>query len=113
MHAFHDHVAVITGAASGIGCALAEGLARRGCHLALIDVDGEGLHGLAAQLQTQRRVSAHVVDVAHCDQMDSLPDAVMQQHGRVDIQVNGDDPLQVVAGVALKWPRQRHARIGN
>lgn len=42
--------AVITGAAGGLGAALARGLAEAGAHLALCDIDGEGLDGLAATL---------------------------------------------------------------
>ena len=45
---FADRTAVITGAASGIGAALAHGLAARGCRLALADIDREGLDRIAA-----------------------------------------------------------------
>src|ERR1051326_8751597 len=43
-----DGVAVLTGAAMGIGAALANCLASRGCHLALVDRDREGLAVVAA-----------------------------------------------------------------
>jgi NAD(P)-dependent dehydrogenase (short-subunit alcohol dehydrogenase family) len=43
MTILQGRVAVITGAASGIGQALAENLSAHGCHLALVDVDEEGL----------------------------------------------------------------------
>jgi NAD(P)-dependent dehydrogenase (short-subunit alcohol dehydrogenase family) len=50
MGPFHDRVAVITGAASGIGRALALALAAGGARVAGLDVQPEGLHTLAAQL---------------------------------------------------------------
>jgi NAD(P)-dependent dehydrogenase (short-subunit alcohol dehydrogenase family) len=58
-------VAVITGAASGIGAALASNLAGRGTHLALADRNPEGLR-LAAGVARDKgvTVSEHVLDVA-------------------------------------------------
>jgi short-subunit dehydrogenase len=95
MRSFENHVCVITGAASGIGRALAIHLAQSGCHLALVDVQEDRLRELAAQLRTpQRQVSFHITDVGNHDQMHSLPDTVLQQHGRIDILVNN-------AGVSL------------
>jgi short-subunit dehydrogenase len=95
MQSFDNLVGVITGAASGIGRALATHLAQSGCHLALVDVQKDRLNELADQLRSsQRRISVHVVDVGSDDQMRSMPDAVLQQHGRVDILINN-------AGVSL------------
>lgn len=104
MLSFLDHVSVITGAASGIGRALAVHLARSGCHLALVDVQGDRLQELAEQLRIpERRVTIHVVDVADHDQMRSLPDDVLQQHGRVDILINN-------AGVSLAGPFEQYSQ---
>ena len=46
-----DRVAVVTGAASGIGRAIALALARRGCHLTLVDIDAGGLGATAREAE--------------------------------------------------------------
>jgi short-subunit dehydrogenase len=92
--------AVLTGAASGIGRALALELARRGVHLALVDRDAPGLAATAAGLAgtgpggTTPRVSAHVADLADRGAIRALPAAVADHHPRVDLLINN-------AGVAL------------
>jgi NAD(P)-dependent dehydrogenase (short-subunit alcohol dehydrogenase family) len=93
--ALRDQVAVVTGAASGIGAALAEVLAARGCHLALGDVNAGGLAEVAARTSGRGvRVSTHVLDVADAAAVAALPAAVLAEHGRVSVLVNN-------AGVAL------------
>jgi short-subunit dehydrogenase len=88
-------VAVVTGAASGIGRAVAAGLARRGCHLALVDVDRDGLAEAAGSLALPGlRISRHLVDVSDRAAVAGLPEALASTHGRVDLLVNA-------AGVAL------------
>jgi NAD(P)-dependent dehydrogenase (short-subunit alcohol dehydrogenase family) len=88
-------VAVITGAGSGIGRATALSLARRGCHLALCDIDESALEQLRAQaLATGMRASAHPLDVASREAVAALPAAVFEAHGRADLLINN-------AGVAL------------
>jgi len=87
--------AVITGAASGIGAALAADLAARGCNLALADVNATGLHAVAARVRaTGVKVSEHTLDVADKAAVTALPDAVLGEHGGVTLLVNN-------AGVAL------------
>ena len=90
-----NRVAVITGAGGGIGRATALSLARRGCHLALADIDGAGLKQTQALASAAGvRVSAHSLDVANREAVATLPAAVLQEHGRADLLVNN-------AGVAL------------
>jgi short-subunit dehydrogenase len=88
-------VAVVTGAASGIGRATAILLANRGCGLALVDVDTSGLDETAARCRARgQNVSVHRVDVADRAQMEVLPAAVIAQHSHVELVFNN-------AGVAL------------
>ncbi|HJR05799.1 MAG TPA: SDR family NAD(P)-dependent oxidoreductase, partial [Pyrinomonadaceae bacterium] len=85
--------AVVTGAASGIGRAIAVSLARRGCHLALADVDESGM-AETAELTRGVRVSRHRVDVADRLAVAEFPSIVAAEHGGVDVLVNN-------AGVAV------------
>ena len=89
MKNFRGRVAVITGAASGIGRALSIALAERGCDLALVDVN-EGDLDETASLSRRHgvNVSTHRIDVSSREAMGALPDAVESEHGRTDIVVN-------------------------
>ena len=90
-----DGVVVLTGAASGIGAALALNLARRGMHLALVDLNPAGLESTASQARAIGvNVSTHVLDVADHAAVAALPAAVLARHERVTALVNN-------AGVAL------------
>ena len=102
-----NRTAVITGSASGIGRAIAVSLARRGCNLALADVNDAGLSGTARMAQlaqldrTNRtaprsalRISQHRIDVADRRAVAAFPQAVTAAHPGVDILVNN-------AGVAI------------
>jgi NAD(P)-dependent dehydrogenase (short-subunit alcohol dehydrogenase family) len=102
-----NRTAVITGAASGIGRAIAVSLARRGCNLALADVNDAGLSETARMAQlahtepTNRtssrsplRISRHHLNVADRRAVAAFPGAVIAAHPGVDILVNN-------AGVAV------------
>ncbi|MCC6663595.1 MAG: SDR family NAD(P)-dependent oxidoreductase, partial [Polyangiaceae bacterium] len=73
MKRLRDRVAVVTGAASGIGRATAIALADRGAHLALVDVNERGLAEVRSEVEGRgRRASAHdcdVADRARCDEV--------------------------------------------
>jgi short-subunit dehydrogenase len=86
--------AVITGAASGIGRATAQSLARRGCHLALADVNEAGLEETARSCASGARITYHRLDVGERDAIAAFPDVVRNAHNNINLLVNN-------AGVAL------------
>lgn len=87
---FEHKVAAITGAASGIGRALALELASRGAHLALCDLDEEGLAETARMLQVHRgcTVTTEVLDVSDRDAVEAWAGSVAAHHGRVNLVFN-------------------------
>ena len=92
-------VAVVTGAASGIGRALAHRLATEKMSLALADVDDAGLQKTASEIaertgEKKLHVSTHLVDVSDARHMEQFASEVVQQHERVTLLINN-------AGVAL------------
>jgi len=88
-------VAVVTGAASGIGRALAFELAREGAELALSDVDEAELAETGRRAEALgARVSSERVDVADRAAMERHAAFVLAQHGRVNLVINN-------AGVGL------------
>lgn len=87
----HGKVAVVTGAASGIGRALAMGLRTKGCHLALVDVDLDGLSRLRldlAEFHSQAAVTTHVADVGNRSRMRTLAREVAEAHGAIHLLIN-------------------------
>jgi butyryl-CoA dehydrogenase len=92
---FGGRVAAVTGAASGIGRALADQLARRGTHLALSDVDEIGLAETVAACEGQGvKVTSQRVDVADRAAVEAWAAQVVADHGAVHLVFNN-------AGVAL------------
>jgi NAD(P)-dependent dehydrogenase (short-subunit alcohol dehydrogenase family) len=95
-----NRTAVVTGAASGIGRAIAISLAVRGCNLALCDVNDNGLYATSASINTPSwsgaplRVTQHHLDVSDRAAIAAFPVEVLAAHPGVDILVNN-------AGVAL------------
>ncbi|MGI9277320.1 MAG: SDR family NAD(P)-dependent oxidoreductase [Endozoicomonas sp.] len=89
MKDFNNKVAVITGAGGGIGRAMALNLAGQGCHLALVDLNPEGLAETAAQLEKFGvNVSQHVANVTDRSRMEALPEEVLAEHGKVNLLMN-------------------------
>ncbi|MGC2485170.1 MAG: SDR family NAD(P)-dependent oxidoreductase [Acidimicrobiales bacterium] len=77
--------AVVTGAGSGIGAAIAHELARHGHHVIVTDVD------VASAIETASAIEAaeaHALDVTDPKSCDALVEAVVAQHGRLDVWVS-------------------------
>lgn len=81
-------VAVVTGAASGIGRALAQELAEHGCLLALGDMDMAGLQQTARMLPSDLDVVLSKVDVSDREAVHSWAQEVADHFGRIDLVVN-------------------------
>lgn len=89
MNDFTDKVAVITGAGSGIGRALAVDLAGRGAKLAISDVDTEGLAATRESCEALGAdVHAATLDVTDRDGVFAYADEVETYFGRVNLVVN-------------------------
>jgi len=86
--------AAVTGAASGIGRALALELAARGCDLALADRDEAGLQAVSAEIGNRQKVTVHRVDVGEPKEIADFAAAATSAHPGLNIVVNN-------AGVAL------------
>lgn len=99
MKSLEDKVAVITGAGSGIGRALALDLARRGTLLALSDIDDAGLAQTVELVRGAgvREVRSDHLDVADRAAFGAYAEAVADHFGRINLAVNN-------AGVALNGP---------
>ena len=84
-----DRVAIVTGAAVGIGEAIALALARFGAHVAVCDRDVENLDATADAIERDgRRVVAGELDVRDGDAVRDFVNVVRDHFGRVDILVN-------------------------
>ena len=90
-----ETVAVVTGAASGIGKALALRLAKEGSRLALADIVEDRLHELSETLGRDGvHHSIHTVDVSSSEAMEEFAQQVVSRHGSAHLLINN-------AGVAL------------
>jgi NAD(P)-dependent dehydrogenase (short-subunit alcohol dehydrogenase family) len=83
---FRDQVAVVTGAASGIGAATAARLASEGAHVVVADVNDDGGAGVVKRIaEAGGSATCWHLDVASGADWDSLADHVRRTWGRLDV----------------------------
>jgi len=89
MRELQDNVALVTGASSGIGAAVAVALAAKGVHLALVARNAERLNTVAARVAAGGvSVHTYIADLAQEEDINSLKAAVDDDFGRLDILVH-------------------------
>lgn len=110
MRELDTKIAVVTGAASGIGAAIAKRLREEGCRLALVDVDADALRASEGP-----KITTHAMDVADAGAWETLAAEVRDAHGDASLLVNNAgitihgafadqslDDLDRIVGVNLK-----------
>jgi short-subunit dehydrogenase len=86
---FANKVALITGAGSGIGRALAINLADQGCSLALVDWNEESLEETKQIVRKKNiSVSTHVFDIRDSEKIKELPEKILNIHNQIDVVIN-------------------------
>src|SRR5277367_7173274 len=89
MDTLEGKVAVITGAASGIGRAIAHSLARRGTQIVAVDIDAGGVATVVAELRELGVTAApQAADIGDPIAFDGIRDTALERFGHVDIVVN-------------------------
>ncbi len=88
MDNFKDKVAVITGAASGIGLELARAFAYQGTKLVLADIEADALAAAAAELEARTDTAHQVCDVSQAESVEALANFAEERFGAVHIVCN-------------------------
>lgn len=79
-------ITFVTGAASGLGLAMAEAMADNGAHVVMTDIDEAGLASHVTRLRERGcSVDGQVLDVGDLDKLRSTIDAIVGKHGRIDV----------------------------
>jgi NAD(P)-dependent dehydrogenase (short-subunit alcohol dehydrogenase family) len=89
MPLLENHIAVVTGAASGIGRAIAAGFAREGAHMVLLDIDEKALAEAASEIRSAGgRADSLALDVTRREDCIAVAKQIAGNVGQVSILVN-------------------------
>src|SRR5210317_1668753 len=89
MFELNDKVALVTGAARGLGQAIAVRLAEAGADIALCDLNAEWLEETAGKVKALgRRVECYSVNVAEVDSVAEGVKAIEKDFGKIDVLIN-------------------------
>ncbi|MHB8696273.1 MAG: SDR family oxidoreductase, partial [Solirubrobacteraceae bacterium] len=108
---FNGRVALVTGAASGIGKALAAALAARGAHVIMSDIDRATLEEAATRIDGDRTTAE--LDVRDANAFVGLVEQITRQHGRLDILINNAGTAAVGEAHELSLDHWRHVLAVN
>lgn len=101
----NNRVAIVTGAARGVGAVYARALAQNGARVVLVDLNADAVESTAAQLRADGfEASGFMVDIADPVQTQKLADFAQRQYGGVDILVNNAAFMQPIAAPLLTYP---------
>src|SRR3974390_1288915 len=104
-------VALVLGAASGIGKAAAESLAALGATVICADKNKEGVEATAAEISAIGRAESHVVDAGETNAIDGLAAAIEGKHKRLDVAVS--TPAIHVRKLMLDYTDEEYDRIAD
>lgn len=104
---FKDKVTIVTGGASGIGRAIAQGFAREGSTVMILDILGEEARNTAGEIESQGgKALAIKVDVTRGQEVKSAVDIIAKGQGRIDILINnvgGSESLPFLEADEAIW----------
>jgi len=90
MKLLENKVALVTGAAKGIGRAIAETFAENGAHVVVVDIIGEGTKEIADRINSKGapKAIAVILDVSNPKEVESAFEQTIREFGKIDILVN-------------------------
>jgi NAD(P)-dependent dehydrogenase (short-subunit alcohol dehydrogenase family) len=95
-HRFSNKIVLVTGAAHGIGCAIAERFAREGAQVIVTDINAAGVEAVVQQITADGGSAVPgVADVSGKAQVDHLFDTVLERFGTIDVLVNNAGLINV------------------